>query len=42
MKPTHLAAALLMVTIWGGALRARPYGQHVEIPCPSFGSTAFA
>ncbi len=32
MTPLHLAAALLMVTIWGGALRARPAGAYVEIP----------
>jgi hypothetical protein len=36
MKPSHLAAALLMVTIWGSALRAGPAGDHVESPCPSF------
>ncbi len=35
MKPSHIAAALLMVTIWGGALRARPLGAHVEIPLPA-------
>jgi len=32
MQPLHLAAALLMVTLWGVALRARPVGAYVEIP----------
>jgi hypothetical protein len=32
MTPLHLAAALLMVTIWGDALRARPYGGTWQIP----------
>jgi hypothetical protein len=32
VTPLHLAAALLMVTIWGGALRARPFGGYREIP----------
>jgi hypothetical protein len=31
----HLAAALLMVTIWGAALGAGPVGEYVEIPRPS-------
>ncbi|HET9023692.1 MAG TPA: hypothetical protein VFN64_03910 [Burkholderiaceae bacterium] len=35
MTPSHLAAALLMVTIWGAALRAGPCGEHVESPFPS-------
>ena len=34
MSPLHLAAALLMVTIWGVALRARPFGAYVAIPSP--------
>jgi hypothetical protein len=34
MKPLHLAAALLMVTIWGVALRARPFGDMWHIPSP--------
>jgi hypothetical protein len=42
MTPSHLAAALLMVTIWGAALRAGPCGDHVESPCPSFDVGAFA
>ena len=32
MTPLHLAAALLMVTIWGDALRARPCGGTWQIP----------
>ena len=32
MTPLHLAAALLIVTIWGVALRARPFGAYVAIP----------
>jgi hypothetical protein len=32
MTPLHLAAALLMVTIWGVALRARPFGEFGQIP----------
>ena len=32
MSPLHLAAALLMVTIWGVALRARPLGAYVALP----------
>ena len=32
MKPLHLAAAVLMVTIWGAALRAGLTGVYVEIP----------
>jgi hypothetical protein len=32
MTPLHLAAALLMVTIWGDALRARPFGSTWQIP----------
>jgi hypothetical protein len=32
MTPPHLAAALLMVTIWGVALRARPCGEFRPIP----------
>jgi len=40
MTPIHLAAALLMVTIWGAALRAGPGGDHVESPCPSLGPGA--
>jgi hypothetical protein len=35
MTPSHLAAALLTVTIWGPALRAVPDGDHVESPSPS-------
>jgi hypothetical protein len=42
VTPTHLAAALLMVTIWGAALRAGPCGDHAESPRPSFGVSAFA
>ncbi len=34
MTPLHLAAALLMVTIWGVALRARPFGANGQIPFP--------
>lgn len=34
MTPLHLAAALLMVTIWGDALRARPCGCMWQIPSP--------
>ena len=34
MTPLHLAAALLMVTIWGDALRARPFGGMWQIPSP--------
>jgi hypothetical protein len=40
MTPSHLAAALLMVTIWGRALRAGPYGEGVESPRPSFVDSA--
>ena len=32
MTPLHFAAALLMVTIWGDALRARPCGESGQIP----------
>ncbi len=32
MTPLHLAAALLMVTTWGDALRARPCGGTWQIP----------
>jgi hypothetical protein len=32
VSPLHLAAAPLMVTIWGGALRAHPFGAYREIP----------
>jgi len=32
MKPLHLAAALLMVTIRGVARRARPFGDVGQIP----------
>jgi hypothetical protein len=32
MTPLHLAAALLMVTIWGDALRACPSGGTWQIP----------
>ena len=32
MTPQHLAAALLMVTIWSVALRARPFGEFRQIP----------
>jgi hypothetical protein len=32
MTPLHLAAALLRVTIWGVALRARPFGEFRQIP----------
>jgi len=42
MTPPHLAAALLMVTIRGAALRAGPCGDHVESPCPPFGAAALA
>jgi hypothetical protein len=35
MTFSHLAAALLMVTIWGTALRGGPWGPDVEIPFPS-------
>ncbi len=38
MKPLHLAAALLMVTIWGVALRARPCGGMWQIPSPLRGT----
>jgi hypothetical protein len=34
MTPQHLAAALLTVTIWGDALRARPFGATWQIPLP--------
>lgn len=34
MTPRHLAAALLTVTIWGDALRARPFGGTWQIPSP--------
>ena len=34
MTPLHLAAAMLMVTIWGVALRARPFGAYMAIPSP--------
>ena len=34
MKPLHLAAALLMVTSWGCALRASPVGNIEQIPFP--------
>jgi hypothetical protein len=34
MTPLHLAAAQLMVTIWGDALRARPLGGTLQIPSP--------
>ena len=32
MTPLHFAAALLMVTIWADALRARPCGESRQIP----------
>jgi|GWRWMinimDraft_5_1066013.scaffolds.fasta_scaffold329402_2 hypothetical protein len=32
MTPLQLAAALLMVTIWVEALRARPFGKFGQIP----------
>ncbi len=32
MTPQHLAAALPRVTIWGDALRARPFGSTWQIP----------
>ena len=32
MTPQHPAAALLMVTIWGVALCARPFGEFRQIP----------
>ena len=34
MSPLHVAAALLLVTNWGVALRARPFGAYVAIPSP--------
>jgi len=34
MTPLHLAAGLLMVTIWGDALRARPCRESEQIPSP--------
>jgi hypothetical protein len=42
MTPSRLAAALLMVTIWGRALRAGPCGEHVKSPRPSFDARDFA
>ena len=32
MTPLHLATALLEVTIWGDALRARPCGIAWQLP----------
>jgi hypothetical protein len=32
MTPLHCAAALLIVTIWGEALRALPCGESGQIP----------
>ena len=32
MSPTHLAAALLMVTIWGTGLRPGPFGESEQTP----------
>ncbi|MGZ8272981.1 MAG: hypothetical protein ACXWUM_03635 [Burkholderiaceae bacterium] len=42
MTPIHLAAALVMVTIWGAALRAVPFGEHVESLRSSLGREASA
>ena len=39
MKPLHLAAAVLMVTIWGVALRVRPFGADVAIPSSLLGTS---
>ena len=39
MTPLHLAAATLMVTIWGAALRARPCGESWQIPSPLRGAS---
>ncbi len=36
MKPLHLAAALLMITLWGrGAARPSPAGLIDESPLPN-------
>ena len=35
MSPTHLAAALLMVTIWGTGLRPGPFGEIEKTPFAS-------
>ncbi len=35
MSLTHLAAALLMVTIWGAVLRTGPSGEFEQIPLAS-------
>jgi hypothetical protein len=36
MRPLHLAAALLVVTIWGhGAARRLPLGIMLESPVPA-------
>jgi hypothetical protein len=35
MSATHLAAALLMVTIWGTALRAGPVEESKQTPYAS-------
>ncbi len=32
MSATHLAAALLMVTIWGTVLRTGPFGESEQTP----------
>ena len=39
MSATHLAAALLMVTIWGTPLRVGPFGESEQNPF-SFGAVA--
>ena len=38
VSPSHLAPALLMVTIWGHGAAHRPFGESEQTPC--FGATA--